>query len=150
MSQLTLEFECLFNFELKEYLLSLDGIYEVEFEDKNFTINIKYNSNIIDVKILKLEILTFLKIQKMPSMISFDKHCKNEIKEHEIIIKDLCCEYCLKGMVDDLLIIDGIEKADCNIEKNYDKRENVTINISYDPKIITIKELEHIELELNK
>lgn len=153
MNELTIEIDCWIHKEFKDYLLSLNGVYEVNIEDKeNLIINIKYDSNLMKLKILKLEILLFLGILHTPCVISFDKHCKNKTEEYEIIIKDLCCEYCLKGMIDDLFSIDGVEKACCNLEKVYESPTNqkdIIINISYDPKLISIEEIRKIELNFN-
>ena len=117
MKELTITFDDIWiNKELKEYLLSINGIHVVEIDDKCETINIKYNPQIITIKIIKLEILAFMDILKMPYIISFNKHSKNMLTKTSIIVKDLCCEYCLKGMIEELLLINGIEKIDTNFD----------------------------------
>lgn len=81
-----------------------------------------------------MEILLYLDIVKIPSIISFDKHSKSNIKKDIIVIKDLCCEYCLKGMIDDLLDINGIESAYSDFD--YINKYNVNIFITYNYKLL--------------
>lgn len=150
MNEFTLEIDCLMHWELKNYLLSQPGVLEVNISDSTyFLINIKYNSHLISPKILKMETLLFLDCLNAPCIISFDKHSNHKIKKYNIIIKNLCCEYCLLGMIDDLLMIDGIEQANSHYEDNYNRRENVIISIYYDPTIIKEQEIQKLELRFN-
>lgn len=137
--------------ELTDYLLSLNGVLKVQiYEENDFEIiTITYDSNFISAIMLKLEIFAFCDLDRIPSLISFDKHSSNKLKKYEMIIKDLCCEYCLKGMIDDLFMIDGIESADSNFEVNYHERENVMISLSYDDRLISEDEIKKIELAFN-
>lgn len=80
--------------ELKDYLISLEGIFEVNIEDTNkLDVYLKYNSNLITPKIIKMEILLFLNIVKTPSLLSFNKYPKFKTLNYTIIRDDLCCEY---------------------------------------------------------
>lgn len=61
MAELTMDIDHLGHKELKEYLLSLDGILDVKI--KNFEcleIYLKYNSDLITPRMIKTEILLFL------------------------------------------------------------------------------------------
>lgn len=148
MKELTITFDNTWlDKELKEYLLSLNGIHVVEIDDKCETINIKYNPEIITIKIIKLEILAFMDILKMPSIISFNKYSKNMLTKTTIIVKDLCCEYCLKGMIEELLLINGIEKVNTNFD--YSNKKDVVINIEYDNQLITKEDIEMLETKFN-
>lgn len=148
MKELTITFDNVWlDKELKEYLLSLNGINVVEIDDKCETINIKYNPEIITIKIIKLEILAFMDILKTPSIISFNKHSKNMLTKTTIIVKDLCCEYCLKGMIKELLLINGIEKVNTNFD--YSNKKDVVINIEYDNELITKEDIEMLETKFN-
>jgi hypothetical protein len=51
------------------------------------------------------------------------------------MINDLCCEYCLRGMVDDLMMVEGIGI----VNHNYDNvcNNDVIINIYYDRDVIS-------------
>lgn len=150
MNELTLVIDSWNHKELPEYLLSLKGVLDVQIEDdKNLIVYIKYDSLLTSIKLLKTETLLFLDALNVPSIVGFDKHCKNETKVYELVIKDLCCEYCLKGMIDDLLFTDGIEKANCNIENIDDMIQNGIINIIYDYELISDKKIKEIELKFN-
>jgi len=131
--------------ELKEYLLSQNGIHNVELE--NETINIKYSPEVITIKIIKLEIVTFIDVLKTPSVISFDKHSNSPLIKTNIILKDLCCEYCLKGMIEELLLINGIEKVDTNFD--YINKKDVPIHIEYDRKLISKEDIKILEDKFN-
>ena len=121
MSELTIIIDNWGHKELKEYLMSLNGILDVIIKnEEQLEIHIKYNSNLITPKIIRLEILLFLDILKIPSILAFDKHSPIKISEYKIIRNDICCEYCFKGAIDDLFEIDGIEKVESNFnEENY-------------------------------
>ena len=107
----------------------------------------KYDSEIITLKLLKMEILLYLDIINIPSIISFDKHIKNT-KEDIIIIKDLCCEYCLKDMIEDLLEIEGIESTYADFD--YNDKIDVKIFITYDDEVIDKNKIREIENKFNK
>lgn len=151
MNELTLELDCLGHKDLKEYLLSLTGVFEVNIElSENLIINIRYNPELMNFAALTVEILLFLDKLKTPSIISFNKHTKTKTIDYKIAIKDLCCEYCLKGMIYDLLMTSGIENANSDFEDTlYQSTENVIIYISYDPKLISKDQIKKIELKFN-
>ena len=155
MAELTIIIDHWGHKELNEYLASLKGISEVTIQNENqLEIDIKYDPNLITSKIIKLEILLFLDILKIPSILAFDKHPSTETSEYKIIKKDLCCEYCFKGAIDDLFEIEGIEKVESNFDeedlfKKQDEREDIVINIRYNPNLINASEMKQIELGLN-
>lgn len=141
--------------ELKDYLMSLEGIFEVNIEDTNkVDVYLKYNSNLITPKIIKMEILLFLNIVKTPSLLSFNKYPKFKTLNYTIVRDDLCCEYCFKGAIDDLFEIEGIEQVESNFNEdylfqNYEDREKIKINIKYNPNLIDSDTMKQIELDLN-
>lgn len=156
MNELTIVIDHLGDDELKDYLMSLKGILQVIVKkDERLKIYIKYNSDLITLKIIKMEILLFLDIIKIPSIIAFDKHTTVKTSDYEISRCDICCEYCLKGAIEELFEIAGIEKVETNFYKNNyyqkkkDERDNVLINIKYNPTLISNHEMEQIELKLN-
>ena len=155
MAELTLIINDWGHRELKDYLLSLNGVLEVIINDeKQLVIYIKYNPNLIGAKVLKMEILLFLDIKKYPVFFAFDRHPSFETLEYKIERKDICCEYCFTGAIDELFEIDGIEKVNSNFYeeyflKRYDERDAVIIDIKYNPKKISLKELKQIEENLN-
>lgn len=135
--------------------MSLNGISYVSIKNgEQLEIYIKYNSNLINSKIIKLEILAFLNISKVSSILAFNKHPKIKTSDYSIIRNDLCCEYCFKGAIDYLYDIEGIEKVDSNFNEDnlfekYDEHENIIINIKYNPDLISFEKMKQIELSLN-
>lgn len=157
MQELTIIIDYLEHNELKEYLMSLNGILAVTVKNNNnLEINIKYDSQIIGIQRIRMEILLFLDILKIPSILAFDKHSNVTTSKYQFIINDLCCEYCFKGIIDDLLLIEGIEKVTSNFnkeiweEKTYDEREKVMININYNSHLITLNQIKQIESKINQ
>ena len=151
MTELTIAIDCWSHKELKEYLMSLKGILDVNIKnEEQLEIHIKYDSSLITPQIIKIEILLFLDILKIPSILAFDKHSTIKTSDYQIIRDDICCEYCVKGAIDDLFEIDGIEKVESNFsEKNYDERNSVILNIEYNSNLISIDDMKQIELKLN-
>lgn len=149
MNKLTLKIEYLdfLDKELNEYLSSLNGVLFSKVDMEKNEIYIEYDSSIISIKILKMEIILYLNIKNTPSIVSFDKHYEKGIKEDVIIIDDLCCEYCLKGMIEDLLEYDAIKSAYTDF--NYIDKNNVNIYITYDDKPLNLDELNKLKNKLN-
>ncbi len=135
------------NDDLAYYLKTLDGVKSVKINNEENEIYVEYASNIISLKLLKMEILLYLDIVKIPSIVAFNKYSKNNIKEYRIVIKDLCCEYCLKGMIDDLLETDGIISAYSDFD--YINKYNLNIFITYDENIINKKKIVELEEQFN-
>lgn len=144
---LKIEYSAFFNDDLINYLSSLDGVIASNINKDNNEIYVEYDSSVISLKLLKTEIILYLDLTKIPSIISFDKHCKNNIKKEKIIVEDLCCEYCLKGMIEDLLEIDGIESAYTDFD--YVNKYNVNIFITYDEKLINNDKLNELKEQFN-
>lgn len=155
MNEFTIEIDDWGHKELKEYLISLKGIFDVSInDDKQLVVTIKYDSKLITPKIITSEILLFLNIFKIPSILAFDKHPNFKTREYLIVRKDICCDYCFKGAVDELLDIPGIEKVDSNFMeeyflKKYDDQGDIIIKIRYDPSVISLEKMQQIEIELD-
>ena len=151
MQELTIVIDNWGHKELKEYLMSLKGILDVEIKnDEQLEIYLKYDSRLITHKIIKIEITLFLDITKIPSLLSFNKYPKFETSNYTITRDDICCEYCYKDAIDDLFEIEGIEIVKGNFnEDNFVNHEKIIINIKYDPNLISAEEMKQIELKLN-
>lgn len=132
---------------LIDYLYTLDGIKFAQVNAKDDKIYVEYNSSAISLKLLKREILLYLNIKKIPSIIAFDKHDIKHESKYTIVIKDLCCEYCLNGMIEDLLEINGIISAHTDFD--YHNKNNVNIFVTYNEKIISQDELDKITKQFN-
>ena len=127
---------------LKNYLQSLNGTSQVTINKFDNKIDITYNSTMANFKLIKLEILLYLKLQNLPSIISFDKHSKRKVSKRMITIENLCCEYCLKNEIEELLETEGIESAYSDFD--YHKKDLVNIFITYDNKLIDDSEVEKL------
>lgn len=149
MNELTLKIDCYYFFdtEIQYYLSTLNGIYEVKTNSSECEIYLKYNPNVISILIIIKEIFLFFDINNTPSLISFNKHYKSKLSDYSIIIKDLCCEYCLKSTIEELIFIDGINYVFSDFD--YINKENFLVHIQYDPNIISEKELLNIKNKFN-
>lgn len=151
MERFILEIDCWMYDGLEEYLLSLPGVLKVVISDSmNFFVDVKYNSSITSSKLLKLEICFYLGILRMPSIISFQKIFKEKTDEYDIVIDDLCCKFCLRGMIEELFEIEGIESVTSNFHENHDYQKNVIIEVHYNPKIIEESEIRKLEIKFNE
>lgn len=153
MSELTIWVDSWGHKELEEYLKSLKGIMDVLVNnDEELELHITYDPKFITFKMIKLEILLFLNLLNIPSILAFYKHAKAKTVDYFITRKDICCEYCFKGAIEELFEIDGINRVDSNFWeeylKEYEKRENINLKIQYDPDIISREELKKIEQKL--
>ncbi len=154
MNELTMVIDSFGHQELEEYLKSLKGISHVIIKNEEYIeIYLKYNSNLITPKIIKMEILLFLDILKIPSMLAFDKHPKIETNNYIIIRDDFCCEYCFKSSIEDLFEIEGIEKVESNFNgyslTKADENGKIIINIKYNPNLINAEAIKQIDLNLD-
>ena len=138
MSELTLklDYEYLLNEEFITYILSQNGVLEVKIDKENDEIYLKYDAKIISLEGLNYEINFFLDILNIPSLLSFDKHSINKTTKYIMKIEDICCEYCLKGMIAELLETKGIEKINTNYNE-YDQWEDILFYIEYDETLIS-------------
>ena len=128
--------------ELIDYLKSINGIENVEISND---ITIYYDN--ISLKVIIKEIYLFLNILNIPSILSFDKHLNNNLKEYKIVIKNLCCEHCLMSDIEYLLYINGINSAYSDYD--FKDKNNVVIYITYDSSIISKEELDKLNKEFN-
>ena len=128
--------------ELIDYLKSINGIENVEISND---ITIYYDD--ISLKVIIKEIYLFLNILNIPSILSFDKHLNNNLKEYKIVIKNLCCEHCLMSDIEYLLYINGINSAYSDYD--FDDKDEVEIYITYDSLIISKEELDKLNKEFN-
>lgn len=153
MKQISLEFDDSPRIGLREYLLKLNGIFEVEITFTEFIkITIKYDPILINLNVIKLEIIAYLDLFNLPSLISFDKNVgvvgniDNEIN-YDIIINNLCCEYCLRNMIDQLLNMESILSAYSDYGKLNFQKDKVFIHIKYDSNLITLEEIKQLSIK---
>lgn len=150
MKELTLKVEYLYGVdeEFELYMKDFNGIEEAKYDKDTLDVYIKYDETKISLNRIKLEVFLFLGINTIPSLLAFDKHSKNKLEKATITIKDLCCEYCLMGMIEELLFIDGIDKVDSDFD--YINKKDVNFSISYDRNIITEDKIKELEKKMNE
>ena len=150
MKELTLKLEHLYGIdeEFELYMKDFNGVEDAKYDRDTLDVYIKYDEAKISLNHIKLEVFLFLGVNTIPSLLAFDKHSKNKLDIATITIKDLCCEYCLKGMVEELLFVDGIEKLETDFD--YINKQDVNFNISYDQNIITEEKIRELEKKMNE
>ena len=94
-----------------------------------------------------MNILLYLNLINIPSIVSFNKHDNENIKNEAITIEDLCCEFCLKCMIEELLEIGGIVSAYTDFD--YINKVNVNIFITYNDKLVDDYKLKEIKDKFN-
>ena len=151
MKDITIELDDWGHRELEEYLLTVPGINSVKTNDAtNIKIDINYDSQKINSKMIRMELDLFFDRAKEPSLISFDKH-EPANNSYKIKIKYLCCEYCLKGMIEDLYDTNGIISCKSNfdfVKPEKQRFKNVLLNITYND-IIDIDKIKELEKGFN-
>lgn len=146
MNKLMLKFDFgILDNTLTDYLSTINGISLVEINDDE--LYIEFDKNIISFNVLRMEVLLYLNVLKVPSLIAFDKYFKTNVKNYTFLIKDLCCEYCLMGLIENLYNIDGIISAYSDFD--YCNKYGVNIFITYDSEIVSLDLLEELDRKFN-
>ena len=148
MNRLTIkiDYNNLWNEEFQNYLLNLKGIKNIINDKENDEIiTIEYTDD-ITIYILIKEISLYLDINNFPSISYFNKHLKSNLEEYIITIEHLCCDYCLKSDVEELLYIDGISE----VYTSFDYSSKHKIHIKYDKEKISLKELSKFNEKFNE
>ena len=121
------------NPELKDFLLSQEGIINVEIDyDDHFTkLNISFNEKTSPSIIMKF--IDLFEKNNYSSLVEFDKEYKGQTKILKYVVDDMCCEYCYMGLVMDLFENDKIK----SVKSNFDFKMpafNIEFTIEYDEK----------------
>lgn len=152
MKKLTIVLDNVGHKELKDYLLTLKGIKEVEVNhDHMLEINVTYDEKETNPAVIKTEIVLFLDIAKSVCMYTFDKHETNTKKYHTVK-PTVCCEYCFHGFIEELYDIDGIIKAKSNFKDFYfnESDKDLTIDIEYDPNKLAEEDVKKLVDDLSE
>ena len=144
MNKITIELDTILDKGLLEYLKTIEGIENCDINEGK--LDIVYQDKLPLIIIIK-EACLYLDILKIPSILSFDKHLTNKLEEYQIVINDLCCEYCLKMDIGELLYVNGINSAYSDYD--FDDKDNVTIYITYDKNVISEDELDNFNKKFN-
>ena len=119
------------NKEIKEYLLTQEGIIDVELNENHnlTTLDIKYNENITPNIILKY--IELFQNRQYSILFEFDKNTKGIFNVLEYVIDDMCCDYCYRRLVTDLFENEHIKSVKSNF--NYQMPAyNIKFIIEYD------------------
>lgn len=120
-----------FTDELKEYLLSQDGIVEVDLVDLDVFSQININC---DKRIAPQIIINYINLfdnNEVPKIIEFDKKTESNFQVLKYTIKDMCCEYCYKSLVEKLFLNESVKSVKSNFDFNK-PAFNIEFVIEYD------------------
>ena len=106
----------IFDSEIKEYLLSQNGIENVKIINKEFISEIDITNNKELTPIMILKYIELYQNEQIPMMIGFNKSVNFTIKEMKYIVDDICCEYCYKGLVTELFKNEKIKSVASNFD----------------------------------
>lgn len=100
--------------ELKEFLLSQDGITDVDinYDDKFINVNIKFNKKLNPLIIMKY--IELFEDNKYPNLVEFNKEYEGKTKKLKYIVDDMCCSYCYEKLAMDLFENDKIQAVKSN------------------------------------
>ena len=117
--------------ELKEYLLTQEGITDVNIDYEGFFVqlNIKFTSKTTPIIIMKY--IELFQKSTYSDLVEFDKEYSGKTKTLKYIIDDMCCEQCYMGLVMDLFENDKIKAVKSNFDFN-NPAFNVEFKIEYD------------------
>ena len=106
------------NPELKDFLLSQEGIINVQinYDDYFIKLNIKFNEKTNPNIVMKY--IELFEKHKYSNLVEFNKEYEGKIKILKYIVDDMCCEYCYMGLVMDLFENDKIKSVKSNFDFN--------------------------------
>ena len=130
---MTIKLDGIVHLELKDYLLSQEGITDVEIDyNSNYVkLNIKLNEKTSPNIVMKY--IELFEEYKYSNLMEFNKDYNEKTKILKYTVDDMCCEYCYKGLVMDLFENNKI----ISVKSNFDLSEpafNIEFIIEYDEK----------------
>ena len=143
MERITLTIDSQSYAGLKEYLQNLEGVFKVSIISNEFlTVDITYDETKVSLNMLKLEILLYLNLSKIPSIIGFNKYKEGNTKKYTTSIKNFCCECCLKYFIEKLLDNPDITIVTTNYSDDALITKKLKLQLTYnaDKEIEEIKE----------
>ena len=136
------------NPELKDFLLSQEGItnVEIDYDDYFIKLNVKFNEKTNPNIVMKY--IELFEKHKYSNLVEFNKEYEGKIKTLKYIIDDMCCEYCYMGLVMDLFENDKIK----SVKSNFDFKMptfNIEFTIEYDEKYKEEDLIKYIKAKYN-
>ena len=134
--------------ELKEYLLTQEGIIDIKMTEKDYLtkLDIKHDDKITPDIIMK-HIELFQK-NKYSILLEFANGTKGNYKTLKYIIDDMCCDYCYRGLVMDLF--ENIRVK--SVKSNFDHKKraiNIEFTIEYDEEYTEEELIDYIKEKYN-
>ena len=136
------------NPKLKEFLLSQEGIIDVDinYDDYFIKLNIKFNEKTSSIIIMKY--IELFEEYKYSNLVEFNKEYVGKIKTLKYTINDMCCEYCYMDLVMDLFENDKIKSVKSNFDFNK-PAFNVELLIEYSENYSEQELTEYIKEKTN-
>ena len=119
------------NPEIKDFLLTQEGItnVEIDYDDYFIKLDIKFNEKTNPNIVMKY--IELFEKYKYSNLLEFNKEYQGKTKILKYIVDDMCCEYCYMGLVMDLFENDKIK----SVKSNFDFKMpafNIEFTIEYD------------------
>lgn len=117
--------------ELREFLLSQEGITDVEIDYDNYFIKLNIKLNEKTTPNIVMKYIELFEKSKYSNLVEFNKDFNNKSKTLKYKIDDMCCEFCYKDLVMELFKNDKIK----SVKSNYDFNKsayNIEFIIEYD------------------
>ena len=130
--------------ELKDYLLTQEGIISVAFNRKDFltVLDIKHNEKTTPYIIMKY--IELFQDNKYSILFEFDKELLGSFKILKYTVEDMCCEYCYRDLVMDLYEKEKVK----SVKSNFDYKMpafNIEFVIEYDEKYTEEELIDYIK-----
>lgn len=130
--------------ELKEFLLTQEGILEVKINEKELNMEVEVIHNEKTTPIIIMKYIELFQNNNFSSMMAFDKEIKNNKKELKYIVEDICCEYCYMGLIKEMFNNNKIYSVKTNFDV-YNPAINIEFNIEYSDKLSKEEVIKFIE-----
>lgn len=121
------------NKELIEFLLTQEGILEVNINEVDMFIEVDINHNQNTTPNIIMKYIELYLNNKFSNLIAFNKNTKIKTKKLNYLVEDFCCEYCYMGFVREAFD----KKEIFSLKSNFDLYEtsmDVLLEIEYDEK----------------
>ena len=136
------------NPELREFLLSQEGITDVEIDYDNYFIKLNIKLNEKTTPNIVMKYIELFEKSKYSNLVEFNKNFNNKSKTLKYVIDDMCCEFCYKDLVMELFKNDKIK----SVKSNYDFNKsayNIEFIIEYDEDYNETELIKYIKEKYN-
>lgn len=112
--------------ELKEFLLTQEGIIDVDinYDEDLIRINVEYNEKINPTIIMKY--IELFENYKFSYLVEFNKNYQERLTTLKYTIVDMCCEFCYMDLIMELFLNKKINAVKSNFDNN-----NLAFNVEF-------------------